>query len=171
MGSSISYNLAGRGLKVLTLERFGLNHEYGSSHGKTRIIRLAYYEDPRYVPLLRRAFASWDELARRSGAKIIRRTGGLMIGRKDGPLVTGVLRIAKEYSLPHRLLDSRETSEIFGALRLEEGYSVVSEQNAGILFPERCISSYVTLARESGAIFGFSERVVSWRRTTSTIEV
>ena len=60
MGSSVSYNLARRGIRVLTLERFTLNHEYGSSHGRTRIIRLAYFEDPRYVPLLRRAFASWD---------------------------------------------------------------------------------------------------------------
>lgn len=171
MGSSISYNLATRGLKVLALDRFGLNHEYGSSHGKTRIIRLAYYEDPRYVPLLRRAFASWDELARKSGARIIRRTGGLMVGREDGPLVTGVLRSAKAHSLPHRLLNWREAREVFGALRLEEGYSAVSERNAGILFPEQCISSYVSLARESGVTFGFSERVMSWRRTTGTIEV
>src|SRR5271157_2273107 len=55
MGASVSYNLAKRGLRVLTLERYGVNHEFGSSHGQTRIIRLAYYEDPRYVPLLRRA--------------------------------------------------------------------------------------------------------------------
>ena len=64
MGSSVSYNLASRGLSVLTLERFGLNHEFGSSHGRTRITRLAYFEDPRYVPLLRRSFAAWDELAK-----------------------------------------------------------------------------------------------------------
>jgi len=171
MGSSISFNLASRGLKVLTLERFGLNHEFGSSHGKTRIIRLAYFEDPRYVPLLRRAFACWDELAKRSGAKIMKRTGGLMVGREGGPLVTGVLRSAKEHSLPHRRLSSREAGEVFGALRLEEGYSGVYEGSAGVLFPEQCISSYVSLAQEAGGTFGFSERVTSWKPEAEHVEV
>ena len=122
MGSSVSYNLASRGLRVLTLERFGLNHEFGSSHGKTRVIRLAYFEDPRYVPLLRRAFASWDELAERSNTEIIRRTGGLMVGREGGRLVSGVLRSARVHSLPHKLMDAREAMDQFSALRLEDDH-------------------------------------------------
>ncbi len=171
MGSSISYNLASRGLRVLTLDRFGLGHEFGSSHGKTRIIRLAYFEDPRYVPLLQRAFASWDELAKKSGAKIIRRTGGLMIGKEGGRLVVGVLRSAREHDLPYKLLTSREVGEAFGELRLEEDYSAVYEENAGILFPEQCISSYVALARDSGGTFGFSEQLLGWRQTRDSIAV
>jgi len=171
MGSSISYSMAKRGLKVLTLDRFGLNHEFGSSHGKTRIIRLAYFEDPRYVPLLRRAFELWDELARKSGARIIRRTGGLMIGREGGPLVAGVLRSAREHALPHRILKAQEVQSAFPAFRLEETYQAVHEESSGILFPEECTAAYVGLARESGGAFGFSEKVVSWRRTGEGIEV
>ena len=56
MGSSAAYHLARRGKRVLGLERFGVPHSMGSSHGHTRIIRLAYYEDPSYVLLLRRAY-------------------------------------------------------------------------------------------------------------------
>jgi sarcosine oxidase len=97
MGSSASLNLTSRGLKVLTFDRFGLNHEYGSSHGRTRIIRLAYYEDERYVPMLSRAFELWRELEGKSGRRLLTMTGGLMIGKPDGELVAGVLRSAKAH--------------------------------------------------------------------------
>ena len=171
MGSSVSYNLASRGLRVLTLERFGLNHEFGSSHGRTRIIRLAYFEDPRYVPLLRRAFVSWDELAERSGTEVIRRLGGLMVGREEGRLVSGVLRSARMHSLPHKRMSAREVMEQFSALRLEEDHCAVYEENAGALFPDRCISSFVRAARESGCEFHFAERVTRWKPHPESVEV
>ena len=60
MGSSACYHLAKRGLKVLGLEQFQLAHNRGSSHGQSRMIRLAYYEQPNYVPLLRRAWVKWS---------------------------------------------------------------------------------------------------------------
>ena len=62
MGSATVYELASRGLRVLGLERFDIGHDRGSSHGVSRIIRLAYSEHPSYVPLLRRAYERWREL-------------------------------------------------------------------------------------------------------------
>ena len=56
MGSATVYHLARRGCKVLGVEQFNIPHDLGSSHGVNRIIRLAYAEDPAYVPLLRRAY-------------------------------------------------------------------------------------------------------------------
>ena len=53
MGSAALYHMAKRGKRVLGIERFGIAHDLGSSHGVTRIIRMAYYEAPGYVPLLR----------------------------------------------------------------------------------------------------------------------
>jgi sarcosine oxidase len=171
MGSSVSYSLASRGLRVLTLERFGLNHEFGSSHGMTRITRLAYFEDPRYVPLLRRSFAAWDELAKRSGTEVLRRTGGLMIGREEGRLVSGVLKSAAVHSLAHRRLDAREVMNQYGAFKLEDDHCAVYEDSAGVLFPDRCISSFVGVAEESGCEFRFSERVTRWRPHPESVEV
>ena len=55
MGSAALYHLARREWRTLGLERFQIPHDMGSSHGVTRIIRLAYYEHPSYVPLLIRA--------------------------------------------------------------------------------------------------------------------
>ena len=66
MGSAAAYHLARRGRRVLGLERFPPAHARGSSHGRSRVIRLAYFEDPAYVPLLLRAYELWSELASRT---------------------------------------------------------------------------------------------------------
>jgi sarcosine oxidase len=71
MGSAAAYHLARRGKKVLGLERFDPAHDRGSSHGRSRIIRQAYYEDPAYVPLLLRAYKLWEELETESGKKLM----------------------------------------------------------------------------------------------------
>ena len=64
MGSATAWQLARRGQRVLVLERFDIPHAHGSSHGISRIIRLPYYENPAYVPLLRRAYELWREAER-----------------------------------------------------------------------------------------------------------
>jgi sarcosine oxidase len=171
MGASVSYNLAARGLRVLNIERFGVNNRLGSSHGKTRIIRLAYYEDPRYVPLLRRAFQSWGEAQAKSGKRLLQITGGLMIGRESGELVQGVLKSAKIHGLPHEVLVAAKAAERFPAFTLDEGYTAVFEPNAGVLFAEECVRAFVGLGSEAGCEFRFSEQVSGWRGGPEGIEV
>ena len=89
MGSAAAYRLAASGGRVLGLDRFQPPHNLGSSHGRTRIIREAYFEHPLYVPLVQRAYELWGDLERKSGKKLLLRTGGLMIGPTDGALVRG----------------------------------------------------------------------------------
>lgn len=171
MGASTSYNLARRGLRVLTLERFGLNHELGSSHGRTRIIRLAYYEDSRYVPLLRRAFDSWRELESESGKTLLKLTGGLMIGKPEGELVAGVLGSAKAHQIPHRVLTSSDVEDQYEAFALGDDMCAVHEESAGILFPEECIRTFVNGAKEAGCEFRFAEKMNRWDSSATGIEV
>ena len=59
MGSAAAYHLAGRGKRVLGLERFSPAHDKGSSHGRSRIIRQSYFEGAEYVPLLLRSYELW----------------------------------------------------------------------------------------------------------------
>jgi sarcosine oxidase len=80
MGSAALLHLARRGQRVLGLERYDVPHELGSSHGVTRIIRLAYYEDPAYVPLLRRAYELWRELEASAGERLLHITGSVDAG-------------------------------------------------------------------------------------------
>jgi sarcosine oxidase len=171
MGASVSYNLAKKGLKVLDIERFGVNHARGSSHGKTRIIRLAYYEDPRYVPLLRRAYDSWGEIESKSGKRLLLKTGGLMIGRQDGDLIKGVLKSAKTHGISHEVLSPGETENRFEAFTIGEEFTGVFEEGAGVLFAEDCVRALVGLGSEAGAEYRFSEEVRAWRSRTDHIEV
>ena len=67
MGSAAAYHLARRGQRVLGLEQYDVPHDQGSSHGYTRIIRMAYYEHPSYVMLLRRAYELWREIEEQVG--------------------------------------------------------------------------------------------------------
>ena len=83
MGASTCYELARRGRRVLGLEQFDIPHGLGSSTGFSRMIRLAYYEHPDYVPLLRRAYELWHELEARSNQKLRHLTGGLYMGAPD----------------------------------------------------------------------------------------
>ena len=69
VGSAAMFHLASRGARVLGFDRFPPGHDRGSSHGRTRIIRQAYYEHPDYVPLLVRAYQLWDELGARAASR------------------------------------------------------------------------------------------------------
>ncbi len=76
MGSATAYQLAARGQRVLGLERHTPAHDRGSSHGQSRIIRQAYFEDPAYVPLLLRSYELWQQLERETAQDLLVITGG-----------------------------------------------------------------------------------------------
>src|SRR6202011_441621 len=108
MGSAIAMHLATRKKRVLGLEQFTPVHDRGSSHGRTRIIRQAYYEDPAYVPLLLRAYELWADLEKTTGRRLYLRTGGLMVGRPESALVRGSERSAQDHNLAHEMLDAAQ---------------------------------------------------------------
>src|SRR3712207_3976650 len=95
MGSAAAWQLARRGKRVLGRERYDLPHAMGSSHGISRIIRLPYYEDPAYVPLLRRAYALWREIEAASGEEILVITGSIDASPEDGEVFQGALASAR----------------------------------------------------------------------------
>src|SRR5438270_13981937 len=86
MGSAAANHLAPHGKRVLGLDAFEAGHTLGSSHGETRIIRLAYFEHPDYVPLVRRAFELWQQLEHDADTRLLQVTGGLFIGPPSGDL-------------------------------------------------------------------------------------
>ena len=104
MGSAAAYHLARRGQRVLGLEQFDVPHDQGSSHGYTRIIRMAYYEHPSYVMLLRRAYELWREIEERSGEQLLHITGSIDAGAADSWVFKGALQAAMEHELPHEVL-------------------------------------------------------------------
>ena len=158
-GSAAAAHLASRGQNVLGIEAFARGNTLGSSGGLTRVIRLAYYEHPAYVPLLRRAWVLWRELETAVGQELLRQVGGVCIGPRDGRLVSGSLRSAVEHNLEHELLDPDALRGRLPLFQLDPGWWGVAEKNAGFLFPERCIAAHLTLAERHGATLRFNEPV------------
>jgi sarcosine oxidase len=162
MGSSAAYHLAKRGARVLGLEAFSPAHDKGSSHGESRIIRQAYFEDPAYVPLVLRAYQLWEELEAESKQKLLNITGGLAIGSPQSELVAGCLKSARTHGLNYDLLDRIEMKKRFPQFVLVESEVAFYEQKAGYLNPEECIRQHLECASKRGADLRFEEPILSW---------
>jgi sarcosine oxidase len=171
MGSAACYHLARRGARVLGLEQFDVPHSLGSGHGYSRMIRLAYFEHPDYVPLLRRSYELWDQLQAELGRDVIHVTGGLMLGPPGAEVVEGSIRSVREHGLPHEILDAAETSKRFPQFVIPEHYRVLHDHKAGLLLPERAIAGYAELALRGGAELHGREAVVDWQTDGSGVTV
>ena len=168
MGSAALHHLARRGKRVLGLERFDLLHEQGSSHGLTRIIRLAYFEHPDYVPLLRRAYELWRELEAEAGEQLLYVTGIVEGGER---ILDGVLRSCAEHEIAHEVLKGSEVARRFPAYRLPAEMEVAFQPDGGFVLPERCIVAHVQGALSHGAVLRARERVLEWDETETGVRI
>ncbi len=171
MGSAVARALAQRGQRVVGLDRFAPPHSLGSSHGRSRIIREAYFEHPVYVPLVQRAYELWAELSEEAGRPLWRLTGGLMAGPPDGVLVRGARRSAEVHGLPYEDLSAAEIARRFPAFAPEPGMVGVLEPRAGVLFPEACIEAALQSAARAGAELRVDDEVQSWRADAGGVEI
>jgi len=162
MGSATLFHLARRGLRVLGVERYDLTHEYGSSHGLTRIIRLAYWEHPTYVALLRRSYKLWRELEQQAGEQLLYITGSIDAGPADGPIFTGALRSSQLHGLPHEVIDGGELHRRFPGYRLPPDLQCLYQPDGGFLLPERCNLAHIAAAQAHGAEVRSREQVTDW---------
>ena len=171
MGSAAACHLSARGQRVLGLEQFTAPHEQGSSHGRSRVIRQAYFEDPAYVPLLLRAYELWRQLERDSGKELLTITGGLMLGAPDSAVVAGSHRSARQHGLPHELLGAREIKRRFPQFNPEADTVALYEKNAGVVRPEEAVRAHLESAAHHGARLQIKEKVLSWAATDASVRV
>ena len=154
MGSASVYSLTKSGprdrtrRRVLGIDRFSPPHALGSSHGRTRIIREAYFEHPAYVPVVRRAFDLWRELERAIGRPLYAKTRGITIGPEDGTLVRGARASAAAFKIPHQFLSAGGIRRQFPGLQPLDDMVGVLEERAGVLFPEDCIAAMLASGDE-----------------------
>ncbi|GAC1582948.1 MAG: N-methyl-L-tryptophan oxidase [Candidatus Elarobacter sp.] len=171
MGSAVAAHAAARGLRVLGLEQFGPVHALGASHGRTRIIRQAYFESPLYVPMLQRAYALWDALEARTRMTLRAQCGGLFVGTPSSPVVAGAVASGDLHGLPYELLDPAEIRRRFPATRPRDDEVAVFEAVAGAVFPEAGVHAHLLVAAAEGAELRFGARVLGWDAGDSGVEV
>jgi sarcosine oxidase len=167
-GSAVLRHLARGGVSVVGIDRFRPPHDRGSSHGATRITRLAIGEGHEFVPLVQRSHALWRALEAETGARLMQTTGGLVIAApaSDHASFHGrpgfferTLAAAERFGIAHERLDADAIARRWPAFRPrgdERGYF---EPEAGILRPEACVQAQLDAAVRDGAAIRLGETV------------
>ena len=167
MGSAAAYHLSSRGQRVLGLERFQLGHDRGSSHGETRIIRLAYFEGSAYVPIVQRSYRLWQDLCAISGTALIHRTGSLEMSEAGYDFVDRSHHSCVDHDLPHEMLNATEIMERFPAFRVAPKTRAIFQPDGGYLLCEDAIQVHAKLAMANGATLNTGETVIAFEQTAN----
>ncbi len=161
MGSAIAAHCASRGASVIGLEQFGLAHDRGSSHGKSRMIRQAYFEDPAYVPLVLRSYELWRDLERQTNEDLLRITGVMSVGNEKSEIIAGTKRAAAQHGLPLESWSREEVGKRYPGLRFLENEVALFEPEGGVLDPERSVRAHLKVADSHAAELRFGTVVQS----------
>lgn len=178
-GSAALYQLAKRGVDVIGVDQFPQAHVHGSSHGESRITRLAIGEGAVYTPFALRSHEIWQELEKllRLKDKLYLKTGGLMIGVSGGAstfhgkndFVGTTIRAAKQYSIRHRILSVEDIRSEFPLFRVADDEIGYYEYDAGVLFPERCVQANHDAANHFGAIRRIGTQALGLRQKGDSV--
>ena len=171
MGSAACYHLAKRGISVLGIDRFEIPHNQGSHHGKSRMIRKAYYEHPDYVPLLERAYELWDQLEHDSSEQILYKNGALYLCGSEESVVSGSLRSALKYSLNHTHIQRGSLPKHFPQFMVPAHFEGFLEPEGGFLRPELGVQEHARQAEKLGAILMTRTEVFGWDSSESGVEI
>jgi sarcosine oxidase len=171
MGSATVCQLARRGRRVIGLDRHHPPHDRGSTHGDTRITRLAIGEGPEYAPLVRRSHVLWRELEAESGATLMRQVGGLVIGDEHDPFLAETRTNASHNEIPHENLTHAALAERFPMFAAPQGTEAYLEPGAGLLHPEAAVEAQLSLAESAGAQLRLGTEVHSWQTDDSGVTV
>jgi sarcosine oxidase len=178
MGSSTLYQLSKRGGSVLGIDQFSPPHVEGSTHGDTRITRLAIGEGEEYVPLVIRSHEIWPEIERESGKQLRFRTGGLVISSeaKGGSLHVEnffgkTVAAAGKYGIAHEILHASDIRKRFPQFNVADDEIGYFEPEAGYLIPEECVKAQIALAESRGAAVHRNEKVLGFTSDGSKVRV
>lgn len=178
VGSAVACALARRGVRVVGFDRFHPPHDQGSSHGLTRITRLAVGEGADYVPLVQRSHALWRQLESESGLTLMRQTGVIVIASPaaDAGIFHGqpgfferTCTLARRFGIAHEILSPADVRARFPAFALGEAESAYHEPEGGVLFPESCIRAQWQVARAHGAELRPGETLTGLSSTASGV--
>jgi sarcosine oxidase len=162
IGSAIAAQCAARGASVIGLEQFDPVHDRGSSHGRSRMIRQAYFEDAAYVRLVLRSYELWRELEQKTAEQLLRITGVLSVGEEGSEIISGTKRSAAEHELRLETLSLRQVQKRYPALRLLADEVALFEPDGGVLDPERAVAAHLKIARAAGADLRFQTAMRRW---------
>ncbi len=146
MGLSAAHALAREGRDVLVLEQFRLGHTRGSSHGASRIFRLAHRE-PEWVELARQSLEGWRELEAEAEEALLELDGLVELLL---PGDTGSREALEACGVAWEQLAPADVERRFG-FRVPEGFEAMFQPVAGITYADRATAAFLTGAVARGA--------------------
>jgi sarcosine oxidase len=156
-GLAAARALAQAGLETVLLEQFAIGNSRGSSHGASRIFRLAY-TDPRFVRLAQDAREGWRALEDESGERLVLATGSLDIGA----VALEIAAALETCDAAFELLDGSAASKRW-PLALDAGEPVLYHPDGGVLLADRVLAALFDGARAAGATLLEDTRVAALR--------
>jgi sarcosine oxidase len=171
MGSATCLQLASRGVSVIGIDRYSPPHAFGSTHGDTRITRLAIGEGPDYVPLVRRSHELWRELEQQAGVPLLTQCGGLIIAHPDAPFLGRTRAVADQHGIAHEHITNAQLRERFPMFAVDEQTEAYYEPEAGLVRPEAAVRAQLDLAQGHGARLQLGETVHAWGAGTGGVTV
>jgi sarcosine oxidase len=171
MGSAAAYQLAARGVSVMGIDRYEPPHPYGSTHGDTRITRLAIGEGVEYVPLVRRSHELWRVIEHETGARLLANPGGVIMAPEGSSFLAQTRASARQYRIAHENLSHGQLVERFPMFAIQPGIEGYYEPTAGYVRPEGAVRAQLELARRHGAELRFGEPVISWSASRGGVTV
>jgi sarcosine oxidase len=171
MGAAVSWQLGRRGLRVIGFDRLVPPHQGGSTHGESRMTRVAVGEGAEYVPLVRRSHALWREIEAESRHRLLTQTGGVVIGGTGSDFLRRTRAIAARHAIAHENLDGAELRRRFPMFAAPEGALAYYEPEAGYLRPEAAVAAQLGLAAEAGVRLRLAEPVLEWEASPEGVRV
>ena len=171
LGSAAAYWSAKRGARVLGLEQFEFGHARGSSHDRSRIIRLSYFT-PAYVRMAKEAYRAWASLEEDAGERLVVKTGGLDIGpRTSSVRMSEHVNSMRDSGVPFEELDAAEICKRWPCWRVGDDVHGIFQADAGIVAAERATDALRRVAVGFGATLHDRTPVTSLRAEGGEIEV
>jgi sarcosine oxidase len=167
VGSATLHHLAKHGANVLGIDRYAPPHDKGSSHGDTRITRLACGEGAVYTQFARRSHELLRELEAETGEQLLIQNGLLVISGKgqrasahgNPVFLQTSIDAAAGNGVAHEVLADAAIRQRFPAFKISDGDRAYFEPEAGILFPERCVAAQLRAASRHGASMHTNEKM------------
>lgn len=171
VGAAAGYYARRAGLNVLMTDAHKPPHQEGSHHGSTRLIRHAYGEGERYVPLVLRAQQLWDEFAQSSGEAVFEKTGVINLGPASSDFLNNVAHSARQFELNVEELDAEAVMKRWPEIRIPQDYRAIFEPASGVLRSELAVETWIRLAREAGCAQQFNCPVTAIHHHTDGVTI
>ena len=176
-GSATTWQLAKRGARVLGIDQFAPPHDQGSTHGDTRITRLANGENPLFTGFVRRSHEIWREIERETDESLLTQCGGLIISgaSKASVHVEGffenTVANARTNGVAHERLGADDIRARFPQFNVRDDESGYFEPEMGFVRPEACVRAQLGLAQARGADLRLGEQVLGFQSSDDGVEV